>query len=147
MFPLESTLLIGFIIVTAVGAYALILRRLRRKPLLPSSEISQPATENQKPKTGRTRKGRRKTSKAKSRKQRSACADRIQYLMTLPENATVPDECLECPDLVDCLNHARTKVQSKKAAGPTGGRKRSSRTRKTRRRPEKPKPAVAAAAH
>jgi len=117
MLPLDSTLLIGILIATAVGAYALILRRLRRKPLLPSSEISEPATKNQKPKIGSTKRARRKTSKAKSRKQQSTCTDRIQYLMTLPENATVPDECLECPDVVDCLNRARTKSQGKKRKG------------------------------
>lgn len=147
MLPLDYILLIGILIVTAIGAYALILRRLKLKPLQPSSEIPKPATENQKPQTERrTKKRRKKTSKTKTAKQQSECTSRIQYLMTLPETATVPDECLECSDALECLNRARTEGQLKKKRSSTS-RNRTSRTRRRRQKPKKPEQVVAGPAH
>lgn len=131
MFPIDSNILIGILVLATIGAYALILRKLGRKAM-PRSKMPEPEPKKRRLKTRKkTKKAGRKTSKAMPKKTRTRCADHIEYLSALPENVSVPDECLKCSSLVECLNHVRPKKSRVNgASSPVVRRVKSSSRRK-----------------
>ncbi len=110
MFPIDSNLLIAILIVITISAYILILKKIRPKST-PTDNILRRNSKKQNPKTTRKDKNVRKeiVETTQQKKSRSACSHHFGYLRTLPKNASLPDECLGCPNIIECLTHAQIK--------------------------------------
>jgi len=70
------------------------------KPLFQSPQIRNEA--QQKP-LGSPKRNGEKSSVESQRK----CSHFFGYVKTLPKNTPIPDECLWCPSIVDCLSHEK----------------------------------------
>ena len=110
MFPIDSSLLTAILIVMAISAYILILKKLKPKSILTNKIPKQDPKRNDL----KTRKQDKSIEKeipetTRSKKYRSGCSHYFGYLGTLPKNASLPDECLECPNIIKCLTRKRIK--------------------------------------
>ena len=86
-------------------------------PLGPSGSRSQPESEAEKPffhlpqirkepqsKPSKPPKGSGEEGSLESQRK---CSHFFGYVKTLPKNTPIPDECLWCPSIVDCLSHEK----------------------------------------
>ena len=106
MSPFDYILLTGILIVTMISVYILILKKLRPK----SIRVNKITTDDSKVSAPKTRKKdmivEKKTPETKqSKKSRPICLHSFGYLRTLPKNASLPDECLGCSQIIECLKH------------------------------------------
>jgi len=108
----DSNLLacIGIVIITAMSAYILILKKLRPKSTFTSNIPGQDSKKHD-PKTTRKDKnvGKETPKTTQPKKSQSACSYHFGYLRTLPKNTSPPDECLGCPNIIECLTRTRIK--------------------------------------
>lgn len=115
MIPLNSNLLLGIIIAVAILTYVSILRKLKPEKIL-TNMASDKGSEKQKPEKKKEDKSRIEEKGDKSRNEEkkkkkteesqetpSTCLHDFGYLSTLPKNASIPDECLGCAKIIDCL--------------------------------------------
>jgi len=114
MFAVDSNFLLGILIVVAVIVYILVLKKLGpRVPAGGSSERNSKKTiqENNKKREYLSR----KASEAELPKQvRSECLHHFGYLRTLPKNRALPNECLGCSKIVQCLAQESTRKSLRK---------------------------------
>jgi hypothetical protein len=126
MFPFDSTIFVGILIVLTLAAYALILKKLAPRPIqtkLPllgpeknsKSKLKSKIVKKRVEKLGEKRVeklGEKRVEKLRERivskpvvfeKPESLCSQYFGYLRTLPKNTSIPDECLGCSQIVDCL--------------------------------------------
>lgn len=110
MFPIDSSLLIAILIVTTISTYILILKKLKPKSIL-TNKIPKQHPKKDDLKTRKKEKNIEKEipETAQSKEYRSGCSHYFGYLGTLPKNASLPDECLECPNIIKCLTRKRIK--------------------------------------
>jgi len=104
MFTDELLFLTSVVIIAMIPLYVLILKRLR-----PSPSLSNTITVNDSSKVNaKTRKkgavAQRKPAKnGLPRKLEHLCNHDFGYLQTIPKKAAIPNECLACPKIVECL--------------------------------------------
>jgi len=110
MFPIDSSLLIAILIVTTISAYILILKKLKPKSIL-TNKIPKQDPKTNVPETRKKDKNVEKKilDTTQSKEYGSACSQHFGYLGTLPKNASLPDECLGCPNIIKCLTRKRIK--------------------------------------
>jgi hypothetical protein len=96
-----------------IPVYILILKKLKPKGI----HINKPYTNGEKPTNNDSRKTvsriKKKIIIAKEKtlnvtepeKSEKECAHRFGYLYALPKNTSIPNECLGCPKIVECLTH------------------------------------------
>lgn len=124
MTPLNSSILLGILIAVAILTYVSILRKLKPEKILVNM-ASDKGSEKQKPEKKKEDKSRIKEKGDKSRNEEkvgksrseekkkkkteefqetpSTCLHDFGYLGTLPRNTSIPDECLGCAKIIDCL--------------------------------------------
>jgi hypothetical protein len=110
MFPIDSSLLFAILIVMTISAYILILKKLRPKSIL-TNKIPKQDPKKDDPQTRKKDKSveNRTPETVQSKESRSACSHHFGYLRTLPKNTSLPDECLGCPNIIECLTRERIK--------------------------------------
>jgi hypothetical protein len=92
----------------AISAYILILKKLKPKSILTSKIPKQDPKKNDLETRKKDKNVETNTQGSmQSRKYRSGCSHYFGYLGTLPKNAALPDECLECPNIIKCLTRKR----------------------------------------
>ncbi|MGD8565908.1 MAG: hypothetical protein PVF96_06135 [Candidatus Bathyarchaeota archaeon] len=117
---MNSTLLIGIIIVAAIPVYILILRKLKPGAALMGETIEK-SPDKQKPKKGEKEQEKEQEkekekeqekektgwkiirSKKPEKKPSSVCLHYFGYLNTVPKNTSLPDNCLGCSRIMQCL--------------------------------------------
>lgn len=105
---MDSNLLIGIVIVAAIPVYILILRKLKPGAALIGETIEK-SPDKQKPKKVEKVKEKEKAgwkiirSKKPKKKPSSACLHYFGYLNTVPKNTSLPDNCLGCSKIMQCL--------------------------------------------
>ena len=107
MFTDDPFFLTGILIVAMIPLYILILKKLRPNQALVKAS---PANNSEKLTTKTKKKNNmkeKKTGKSTGRpeKSRHRCSHSFGYLSALPKNASVPGECIGCPQIVECLTH------------------------------------------
>jgi hypothetical protein len=104
MFPIDSNLLLGILILVAVIAYILILKKLgpRSVPAEDSSEQYSKETSQENIKK-REYSIKRASETEEPKHPRSECSHHFGYLRTLPRNRALPSECLGCSKIIQCL--------------------------------------------
>ncbi|NIO36296.1 hypothetical protein GTO27_01175 [Candidatus Bathyarchaeota archaeon] len=102
MFPLDPNLVIGILIATVIVAYVTILKKLRPSSY-PADMKTKKDTSLQEGLVKKKKEPSKDTKTSKPKKPSSACLHEFGYLGTLPKNASIPDECLGCPEIVKCL--------------------------------------------
>jgi hypothetical protein len=111
MVILDPILLTGILIVAMIPAYILILKKLKPRGI----HVNKPYAKNMR----RTNNDSRKTvprikktitiakeetlDAAEPEKSEKECAHQFGYLYALPKNTSIPNECLGCPKIVECL--------------------------------------------
>jgi hypothetical protein len=104
MFTDEPFFLTSVVIIAMIPLYILILKRLR-----PSPTLTKTITVNNTNKVSlKTRKkgivSQKKPAKnGLPRKLEHSCNHDFGYLQTIPKKAAIPNECLSCPKIVECL--------------------------------------------
>jgi hypothetical protein len=105
MFLNEFDVLFCLLIASAISAYVLVLKRLRQKPIPMKKIVAQNSKKHDYPKITKNSK---KVDKAtpetmQQRKPQTTCSHHFGYLSTLPKNSSLPNECLGCTKIVECL--------------------------------------------
>jgi len=107
MFSVDYNLLIGILVFAAIFAYILILKKLGPKSILAEKTYKQnPKKDNMKK---REDSSKEPLAAVQSRQTGSACSHYFGYLRTLPKNSALPDECLGCPKIINCLTYVSIK--------------------------------------
>jgi len=101
MFPLDPNLVIGILIATVIVAYVTILKKLR--PNSYPADVKPKKDKSLQEGLEKKREPSKDKKTPKPKKPSSACLHEFVYLGTLPKNASIPDECLGCPEIVKCL--------------------------------------------
>jgi hypothetical protein len=110
MFPIDSSLLTAILIIMAISAYILILKKLKPKSIFTNKIPKQhPKKDDLKTREKEKNIEKKIPETAQSKEYRSGCSHYFGYLGTLPKNASLPDECLECPNIIKCLTRKRIK--------------------------------------
>jgi hypothetical protein len=109
MFPFDSNLLIGILIAATIPLYIIILRKLNpdfpktfRKDKPPETR---PKKKNQKTEKKDKPPEKKPPTTVKPKESGSECSHYFGYLRTLPKNASLPDECLGCSKIIECLTY------------------------------------------
>jgi len=110
MLPVDPNLLITILIFAIIPVYVLILKKLRSESTL-AKNVAKKDSNTQDPKNMKKDKstGKEIPKTAQAKQSGSACSHHFGYLRTLPKNAPLPDECLGCLNIIECLTHARIK--------------------------------------
>jgi hypothetical protein len=113
MVILDPILLTGILIVAMIPVYILILKKLKPKGI----HVNKPYTNSVKSTINDSRKTGPRIKKkiiiakektlnvAEPEKSEKECVHGFGYLYALPKNTSIPNECLGCPKIVECLTH------------------------------------------
>jgi hypothetical protein len=111
MFDFDFVLLTGFLIAVMIPVYVLILKKLRPRSMPTNKNVANGSKESE---TKRRKKDiiieekmpeTIQSKRVQANKSDATCFHSFGYLRTLPRNASLPDECLGCPKIMECLTH------------------------------------------
>lgn len=106
MFTDDPFLMTGVLMVAMIPLYILILKKLR-----PNQTPARTTVVNNSNKHSFKTKKKNNTLEKKSpkntppEKPEHVCYHDFGHLRTIPKNASIPNECLGCPKIVECLTH------------------------------------------
>jgi hypothetical protein len=104
MLPVDLNILIGILIVIVIFAYVLILKKLKQKPVLTKKiDIHSSKKYNSKAKIEDKNVEKAILQTIQTKPPRSTCAYHFGFLRSLPKNSRLPDKCLGCQKIVECL--------------------------------------------
>jgi len=102
MFTDDPFLLTGILLVVMIPLYILILKKLRPNQAFAKASAMNTTERNHL----KTRKKNNKAEKnAQPEKPKHVCSHSFGHLSALPKNASIPSECLGCPQIIECLTH------------------------------------------
>jgi len=103
MFFIDDNVLLGVLISITIIAYVLVLRELKSRSV--STKIPTKRLVKVTPKRNGQQEKRENSRRAPPKQENSQhmCFHHFGYLGDLPRSGSLPDECLGCPKVVQCL--------------------------------------------
>jgi hypothetical protein len=109
----DPFLLTGILIIAMIPLYILILKKLRpNQPLTRTATASNSNKHNFKTKKENNISERKTTKNTQPEKPEYVCYHDFGYLRTIPKKASIPNECLGCPKIVECLTRGRAPAKN-----------------------------------
>jgi uncharacterized Zn finger protein len=106
MFTDDPFLLTGILMAAMIPLYILILKKLKPSQALAKAHtMNNPEKHNLKTKKKNNKIEKKDVNNTQPEKPKHVCSHTFGYLSALPKNASIPSECLGCPQIIECLTN------------------------------------------